>query len=163
MKAANVLTSHLCSIRNESTFDRFYDHVIKESQSLTAEPKLPRNRKLPRRLDYGSSTPHQHLCARDMYRQTYYEAIDAVSEEVKRRFDQSDIQLIRDIESLLLTSANGNVTDTLSQALVRFLEGDIDVECLKVQLRMLSDAIKTALNGTIKRVTNVRTIANAMM
>ena len=33
--------------------------------------------------------------------------------------------LIRDIETLLLASANGNVTDTLSQALVRFLEGDV--------------------------------------
>ena len=128
MQAANVLTSHLHSIRNESTVNRFYDHVIQESQSLTAEPSLPRNRKLPRRLDHESSAPHQHLCARDMYRQTYFVAIDTVSEEIKRRFDQSDIQLIQDIETLLLVSANGNVTDTLSQALVRFLEGDIDVE-----------------------------------
>ncbi|XP_065885455.1 zinc finger MYM-type protein 1-like [Dysidea avara] len=163
MKAANVLISHLRSIRNESTFNCFYERVIHESQSLTAEPKLPRIHKLPRRLDHGSSAPHQHSCTRDMYRQTYYEAIDTVSEEVKRRFDQSDIQLIRDIETLLLTCANGTGTDSLSQALVRFLEGDVDVEHLKVQLRMLPDAIKTALNGTIKRVTNVRTIADAMM
>ena len=27
MKAANVLTSHLRSIRNESTFDHFYDQL----------------------------------------------------------------------------------------------------------------------------------------
>jgi len=33
----------------------------------------------------------------------------------------------------------------------------------KVQLSMLPDMIKTALNGTIKRVTNVRTIADTMM
>jgi len=64
------------------------------SQSLTAEPELPRNHKLPRRLDHGSSAPHQHLCTRDIYQQAYYEAIDTVSEEVKGRFDQSDIQLI---------------------------------------------------------------------
>jgi len=102
MKATNVLTSHLCSIQNESTFNRFYDHVIHEPQSLTAEPELPRNHKLPRRLDYGSSAPvpYQHLCTRDMYRQTYYEAIDTVSEEVKRRFDQSDIQLRSAIASI---------------------------------------------------------------
>ena len=163
MKAANVLTSHLCSIRNESTFNRFYDHVIHESQSLTAEPELPRSRKLPRRLDHGSSAPHVHLCARDMYRQAYYEAVDTVSEEVKRRFDQSDIQLIRDIETLLLTSANGTIAQTLSEALVRFFERDVDVERLKVQLCMLPDTIKTAFDGSIKRVTNVRTIADAMM
>ena len=163
MKAANVLTSHMGSIRNESTFNRFYDHVIHESQSLTADPELPRSRKLPRRLDHGSSEHHQHLSPRDMYRQAYYEAIDTVSEEVKRRFDQSDIQLIQDVETLLLTSANGTVTHTLSDALVRFFEGDVDAERLKVQLGMLPDMIKTALNGSIKRVTNVRTIADAMM
>jgi len=51
----------------------------------------------------------------------------------------------------------------MSEALIKFLEGDVDVERLKVQLCMLPDMIKTALNGTIKRVTNVRTIADAMM
>ena len=71
--------------------------------------------------------------------------------------------MIKDIETLLLVSANGNVTDTLSQALVRFLEGDIDVECLKIQLCILPDVIKTAFDGNIKRVTNVRTITDAMM
>ena len=71
--------------------------------------------------------------------------------------------MILDIETLLLTSANGIAVDTLSQALIRFLEGDVDVARLKVQLCMLPDAIKTALNGTIKRVTNVRTIADAML
>jgi len=49
----------------------------------------------------------------------------------------------------------------LSEALITFLKGD--AERLKVQLCMLPDTIKTALNGTIKRVTNVRTIADAMM
>jgi len=51
----------------------------------------------------------------------------------------------------------------LSEALIKFLKGDVDAERLKVQLCMLPDTIKTALNGTIKRVTNVRTIADAMM
>ena len=83
-KAANVLTSHIHSIRNESTFNRFYNHVILETHSLTAEPKLPRNHKLPKRLDHGSSAPHQHACAKDMHQKIYYEAIDTVSEEVKR-------------------------------------------------------------------------------
>jgi len=61
----------------------------------------------------------------------------------------------------LLASVNGTAMHTLSEPLIKFLEGD--VECLKFQLCMLPDMIKTALNGTIKRVTNVRTIADAMM
>ena len=66
-------------------------------------------------LDHGSSAPHHHSCAKHRYRQIYYEAIDTVTEEVRRRFDQSDIRLIREIEVLLLNSANGTSIDTLPQ------------------------------------------------
>ena len=164
MKGANLLVSHLHSLRKESMFDRFYGWAIEESKSFTEEPKLPRKRKLPRRLDHGSSAAHQHSSPKEMYHQIYYEAIDIVSEEVKRRFDQSDICLIRDLENLLLSYANNqNPAELLSQTLVDFIEKDVNAERLKVQLAMLPDLIKTAFNGTIKKVTNIRTIADAMM
>ena len=99
-------------------FDRFYLNIVQESRSLTGESKLPRNRKLPRRLDPGTSEAHWHSSPKEMYRQTYYEAIDVVAEEVKRRFDQPDICIIRDIENLLLKSANEGTTDLLSQELI---------------------------------------------
>ena len=86
---------------------------MQESSSLTEEPKLPRNQLLPRRVDHGTSAPHQHSCATNRYRQIYYEPIDIVTEEVKRQFDQSDVRMIREIESLLLKSANGTCSDTL--------------------------------------------------
>ena len=47
--------------------------------------------------------------------------------------------------------------------MVDFIEKDVNVKCLKVQLAMLPDLIKTAFNGTIKKVTNIRTIADAMI
>ena len=164
MKGANLLVSHLHSLQKESMFDRFYVWAIEESKSFTEEPKLPRKQKLPHRLDHGPSAAHQHSSPKEMYRQIiYYETIDIVS-EVKRRFDQSDIFLIRDLENLLLSYANNqNPADLLSQTLVDFIEKDVNVECLKVQLAMLPDLIKTAFNGTIKKVTNIRTIADAMM
>ena len=68
-----------------------------------------------------------------MYRQTYYEAIDIVAEEVKRRFDQPDICIIRDIEHVLLKSANEGTTDLLSRELINYLGVDINIERLKVQ------------------------------
>lgn len=161
IKGANLLVSHLHSLWNESMFDCFYGSAVEELKSFTEEPKLPRKRKLPRRLDHGSSAAHQHSSAKEMYRQIYYKAIDIVAEEVKRRFDQSDICLIRDFENLLLVCANNqNPVDLSSQTLVDFIE---NVERLKIQLAMLSDLIKTAFNGTIKKVTNIRTIADAMM
>ena len=61
---------------------------------------------------------HQHSCATNRYRQIYYEPIDIVTEEVKRQFDQSDVRMIREIESLLLKSASGTCSDTLPQEMV---------------------------------------------
>ena len=48
-----------------------------------------------------------------------------------------------------------------SDSVIDFLEGKVDFECLQLQLRMLPDAIKTAFDGSIKKVTNVRTIVDA--
>lgn len=62
-------------------YNHFYDHTVEESGSLT---------KAPRRIDHGSS-PHTYACAKDMYHRAYYEALYMVSEEVERRFQQSDI------------------------------------------------------------------------
>jgi len=66
--------------------------------------------------------------------QTYYEAIDVVAEEVKRRFDQPDICIIRDIENVLLQCANEGSTDLLTEQIVEFLGSDVHVERLKFQL-----------------------------
>jgi len=128
-------------------FNQFYHHIV----DITKEPKLPRNQKIPRRIDQGSS-PHRYTCVKDMYHQAYYEALDLVSEEVERRFQQSDIYIIKEIEILLLSASNGDVIDTLPDIILNFLKNDVEVDCLKVQLNMLPDLINTALKGSIKKV-----------
>ena len=57
VRGAQLLRTHLSSMRNEAKFESFYSEVIHDSVSLTAEPTLPRQRKRPRRLDDGA-TPH---------------------------------------------------------------------------------------------------------
>ena len=65
------------------------------------------------------------------------------------------------IESLLINSANGQHTfaPELHQILEKYC---IDIDRLKMQIALLSDTIKTAFNGSVKTVTNVRTIADAL-
>ena len=98
-----------------------------------------------------------------MHRHAYYEALDLVSQEVERRFQQSDIITIKEIELILLSASNGDVIDTLPDIVIDFLKTDVEVDCLKIQLHMLPDLIKTALAGSIKKVTNIRTIADALV
>ena len=50
----------------------------------------------------------------------------------------------------------------LSDALSSYIEGDVDQACVKVQLLMIPDVIKTTFDGSIKRVTTLRTLTDAM-
>lgn len=164
LHGAELLVRHLRSNRNESRFDFFYSQVLEQSSALTDEPKLPRYRKIPRRLDEGEN-PHRYLNPKDRYRHCYFEAIELVAGEVERRFDQPDLKIIKDLEMLLLQAANGELCmeqGYMSEALSSYIEGDIDGARLRVQLPMLPDMIKTAFDGSIKKVTTLRTLTDAM-
>ena len=162
VRGARFLVSHLKSLRTETMYNRFYEQTLNGSQPLTEQPKLPRNRKLPKRLDSGSLA-HQYQSARDLYRHAYYEALDLISEEVTRRFEQEDLFIIKEIEVLMIKHANGNFKDTIPEDINNFLNDDVDLSRLQIQLCMLPDLIKTAFNNSVKEVTNIRTIADAML
>ena len=107
-------------------FNRFYDQTLKGSQPLTEEPKFPRNCKLLKQLDSGSSA-HQYQSAKDLYRHAYYEALDLVSEEVTRRFEQEDLFIIKEIEVLMIKFANGDFQDIVPESIKDFLKDDVDL------------------------------------
>ena len=56
-RGAELLASHLKSLRTEAQFNQFYEQVVAQSSGLTEEPKLPRNQKMPKRYDSGEH-PH---------------------------------------------------------------------------------------------------------
>ena len=162
-RGAELLVSHLKTLRTEAQFNRFYEQVLAESLKLTDEPKLPRNRKIPKRYNQGEPS-HQYLVPKDKYRHTYFETLELAFGEVERRFEQSDLCRIKDIENLLLDAANGRDTEPISDAVLDLLKSDVDCNRLKIQLLMVPDMIKTAFacELPIKKVTNVRTVASAM-
>ena len=88
----------------------------------------------------------------------FFEAIEVVVGEFERRLEQSDLKLAQEFEYLLLSAANGNVTE-ISDSVSKFIEGDIDKSQLLIQLPVVQDIIKTAMDG---RTTNLRTISQAM-
>jgi len=143
-------------------FHQFYQKILSQSESLTEPPKLSRPRKLSRQLESGSPAD-QHHCSRDLHRQAYYEALDLVSEEVSRRFQQEDLILIKEIESLMLNTVNGNSLVDIPDSIGYFLKDDFDLDQLKVQLNMIPDLIATAFDNSVKKVTNLRTISSAML
>ena len=111
------------------------------SEGLTDEPVLPRYRKAPRRLDEGAQ-PHRYHTPKDRYRHAYFEVLELASGEVVKRFDQSDLGVIQETESLLLRAANGEDIPNIPQVVVEYFKKKINPERLRIQLLMLPDAIK---------------------
>lgn len=111
---AQLLKTHLGSMRNEAKFDAFYSEVILDSINLTSEPALPCQRKRPRTLDDGAS-PHRYKTLKDRHRHMYFEVTELNAGEVEKRFIQNDLGIVNEIESILIKFANDNAENYLSR------------------------------------------------
>ncbi len=152
------------SLREEATFNRFYEAVYQESKDLTTkEPSFPRHRKLPRRYD-GEGQAHQYEELKAGYRHAYFETLELAAANVEKRFHHKDIRTIQEIETLLLKAGNGETVDSLSSLVQSYLGKDFDLKRLKIQLSLVHNMMKTANSESVPvtKVTNVRTIAEAM-
>lgn len=102
------MESDSTSDKEDKEFDRFCDRVVEEANHLKiGEPKLPRYRRAPARLDDGSQT-HTYRTPKDYFRRQYFEACDLLIGELEDRFEQKGLTVHVLLESLLLKAANGN-------------------------------------------------------
>ena len=132
IRGAELLISHFKSLSDESNFDRSYEDILQKSEGVTDEPILPRYRKRPKRVDDGVQ-PHCYKSPKDRYRHMYFESLELACGEVERRFKQPDFLIIEKLENLLITTANGENTETV-EALLKYLEGDVDKSRFVTQL-----------------------------
>lgn len=141
--------------RNELSFDDLYQKTIEESEGLTQPPSLPRVRKAPKRFD-SNCPPHTFSAPVDFYRKIYYEVLDLMINELRRRFQHPSFVMLQHIEKLLITSINGGSMIPSNEFCTLYAE-DIDIERLKIQLLLLPDLLSTTCSS-IKKVTSIRTI-----
>ena len=147
--------------RSDSAFHTFYQSVVNEASDYTLSPVLPRQRKVPRRIDDGAPS-HTFSSPEDYYRKQYYEVMDTLTEEMARRFDQATFLLLQEMERLLIDSCNG-IRVTASSNFKEMYGSDLNVNTLTVQLSMLPDVVATANDEHqmgIKRVTTVSTVCD---
>ena len=90
-------------------FSLFYQQTVAKATEydFVEEPKLPRRRQVPRRLQHGEAPQHQHESTEAFYRASYYEAIDACIAELNRRFDEVSYAPLQNLEDVFLNAANG--------------------------------------------------------
>ena len=160
LKGAKLLSSYYSSMRNEEKFSAFYSSVLSSSEGITDGPVLPRYRRRPRRLEDGDN-PHRFATPEDMYRQIFFEVLDYSCGEIENRFAQSDLATVSSLETFLLDKANGNSSVEFPALLSQYVSKQGIVQ-LKAQASMLPGAIQSVSSGSVKQVTSVRTVCEAL-
>ena len=119
---------------------------------------MPRIRRPPRQIDDGAPQ-HVFASVEEYYKREYFEAIDIINGELERRFLQESFSFVGEIEKLLLAGANAKSAN-LPEKMESIYQEDLDMDKLKIQLKMLPDAVKvTPMHGIpIKQVTRVQTL-----
>ena len=141
----------LQSMRDDNSFDLFWVAVLSKSQRLQiTPPQLPRHRKVPAKLEIGSSASEQVDCVKDLIRHQYFEAVDLVVKCIGACFDQPGYQIYKNVESLLLNAANGESFDEEFQKVADLYKDDFNSNLLRTQLESLNASFKE--NKDISRV-----------
>ena len=150
------------NLRTDEKFKSFFDLVKKKADGKCDPPMLPCQRNIPRRVNDGEPQL-RFKSVEDIYRKEYFEIIDSTIGGLERRFMQLHFDIIRNIESVLIDSANRKAT-TLTAEFVSLYANDIDMEKLQLQLKLLLDAVKTAVPDGIEihKVTRIQTLCDVL-
>ena len=166
INAADLAVKFLERLRVDSSFDEFYSQVVEASKDLTSLPTLPRYRNPPRKPGDVGAASHKFITPQSYFRRQYFEALDLLISELKRRFQQRrGLPVAAGIEKMLLAAANGNPEQVPDE--LQIYKNDLHLARLQVQLQMLPDLIHTrnlklTSDIPIRRVTTVRTLCEVM-
>ena len=165
VNATDLAIRYLTRLRSDTTFVDFYSKVVENSKELTSDPVLPRYRRPPQRIDDGEAPVH-FSDAKSYFKQQYFEILDLLVNELKRRFQQKrGLPVMSILEKVLLDSVNNTFCSSELPEEFAIYKSDLDLSRLKVQLSMLPDLIATHNTNSkipIKKVTNVRTICDVI-
>ena len=135
---ARMTTETLKSLRSDNAFDLFWQKVNNKADELEiSEPRLPRRRKLPRRLDDGLSDAEFHATPKSYYRQLYFKALDLIVSCIDDRFDQPGYRIYRSLETLLAKACMQQDFTSDLKIVCDFYGDDFDHDLLCTQLQTL--------------------------
>ena len=148
--------------RRDEAFDSFFDKVVEEAKLLKiGQPKLPRHRKAPKKLE--ESEPHQFTTPKSFFRQVYFESCDLLINELQSRFEQPYIEPVLTIERLLMKAANKeNIENEIGILKESIYKEDFDFAVLERQVPVITDVIHQVL-PSVRKVTSIRTVCDALM
>ena len=146
-RGAAMLLDTLGTLR-EAGFDELWTDCNSKIQALTAPidpPREPRQSRPPKRLEHCENPAlPATLTARESLRRRFFEAMDLVSSEIRRRFQQPGLERLEKLENLLLGKEEDvclarvrEIFKTVGDCNEDGSAGDIDPDTLAAQLGMM--------------------------
>jgi hypothetical protein len=134
--AASSTISTLKSYRTDAKFDEFWSATEHATCELDLEPPhVPRRRKVPKRIDDGTSDGDFPDSPEAVHRPIYFQLIDLLQTELKDRFASNDHEALISIETLLLDSiVKSEPSAECIAKITSFYGTDLDPTKLEVEL-----------------------------
>ena len=135
--------AQLRQMRFDEVFSQLWERTKVLAASVDADaPKLPKNRKMSRRLDQGSSG-HSFDDPESYYRSVFFQGIDSVIGHIEKRIKEEGVKILSSIERIFKmawSSASESPTHENEDFLrvVGHFGEDLDKNCLLSQLKSLS-------------------------
>lgn len=152
-KMVDSLSSIWKCLRSDSSFSMLWQSVMAEAESIGIEPPvLPRQRRIPRRLDDAPQSQHNDERVEDFYRRLYFATVDSAIACLSQRFSSPAFKMACDIEALFIevintstdTADEGWQTSTQLRNILSHYDNDIDASRLILHLSMLRDLCRSA-------------------
>ncbi|KAJ8041249.1 Zinc finger MYM-type protein 1 [Holothuria leucospilota] len=136
--------------RRDESFEFFWEQVLQRKETLGVEdPKLPRKRKCPARLEEGNAgTHHFPSTPKDHYRCIFFEAFDVVTTCIQSRFEQPDYQKYTMLQELLLNAAKGCPFQKQLEEVCQLYD-ELDRFTLEAQLPIVQPTAKALLMSAV--------------
>ena len=125
-----ALWKTLESIRNDESFDLFWEKVLTHAKRLDMnEPTLPRKSSQPRSMQnyfgHGNGKEAVQTCPKNFYRKHCFEAFDTMINWIESRFDQEDLKMYAFLEQVLLKAAkHDEYEEELKEVIQFYKEGE---------------------------------------
>ena len=138
-------------MRNEDDFKLFFQHLQQLQLSTdTEEPYIPRRKRAPRRFEIGDGIGYHAASVEEFYKTQYYEALDLATASIKDQFEQPGYAVYKNLEELLLKSANNKNYSVELQEVLKFYEDDFNELELTTELKIFSAKFSTNGNVTLR-------------
>ena len=151
---AQLVVKTLLKDRSDTSFDLFWDRILQRQTNdlqIIEDPKLPRKRKAPARLEIGQQETHYFPpTPKEHYKQIYFATIDSATVAITSRFDQEDYNIYKSIQELFFNAIASKLFDVELAEVAKTYGEDLDTSKLEGQLTLLPQLAEMTGYDTMK-------------